>query len=84
MTGMTLSSAAAPPATPLVAPPSPDQPVGAAAAADRPGLDSTSPRRSRLFDDARLPAFLISTIVHTLLLVVLALLTYRENVPGVR
>ncbi len=80
MTGTTLPSAAAPsqsalPVAPPVAIAAEDPAVGAA-------CEPTGTGRTRLRDDPRLPAFLISTIVHTLLLVILALWTYRQRETG--
>lgn len=83
MTGTTLSSAAAPPQTvPPVAANSlaqdervPGQSV--------PSDSNSAGKKSRQHDDARVPAFLISTIFHTLLLVLLALFTYQGSVAKV-
>jgi hypothetical protein len=82
MTGITVSTPAAPPRSAV--PPTPD-----GLAEDRIRsvsclADSTLSKRTRLRDDPRVPAFLISTIVHTLFLVVLALLTYRGAVGDAR
>jgi hypothetical protein len=72
MTGTTLSSAAAP--QPPVAP------TGAIAAGvvgvHCPLADAA--QSTRLRDDPLVPAMLVSTIVHTLLLVILALFSYRN------
>jgi hypothetical protein len=84
MTGTTLSSAAAPPqSVPSVASPSVTEADGLSAhtsASDPPQAG----KRSRLLDDPQLPAFLVSLIVHTLLLVMLALFTYRGTIGATR
>lgn len=72
MTGTTLSSAAAsqpPPVAPA------DAIAAGVAAVHCPDADAAPANRLR--DDPRLPATLISTIVHTLLLLILALFSYR-------
>ena len=75
MTGTTVTSAAVTPVAPPRA-----TPVPTALAGDwQPGSKPT-----RLRDDPRVPACLISTIVHTLLLLLLALFTYQEGNGGRR
>ncbi len=84
MTGTTVTSAAAPSqSVSSVASSS----VATAKGLSAPTMKSKplrSGKGSQFLDDPRLPAFLVSTIVHTLLLVLLALFTYRGTVGVTR
>jgi hypothetical protein len=65
-------------------PPTPGELVDGGSCSISTQVDSTGIQPTRLRDDPRVPAFLISTIAHTLLLLVLALLTYRGRVGDSR
>jgi hypothetical protein len=78
MTGTTLPNTAALQSVSPVAPPSAIKAEALDIHGGAPDADSAEPTRFR--DDPRVPAMLISTIVHTLLLVLLALFSYRS--PG--
>jgi hypothetical protein len=81
MTGTTVTPPAAPPrAVGLVPPPIASEVAGEfVAGAVTTVSDAALSKSSRSFDDSRLPALLLSTIVHTVLLVVLALINFRAD-----
>ncbi len=81
MTGTTVPSAAAPQPSSPAAPPRVEPLPGRVPAAE---VSGTPGARKRLRDDPRVPACLVSTILHTLLLLLLALFTYREGTGAKR